>query len=120
MIKSDFESRDLEKRDFEKERLYIESAIEGRPPPKRPYNSFGGSPPLGLAACGRLLPPWIPHVVWVMRLEKMNSESDHRHWLLYPGLVRGGKTRLLFTGPGAWGLGLGARNPGARGGLGAP
>jgi hypothetical protein len=37
----------------------------GRPPPKRPFGRFGGGPPTGWAACGRLLPPWIPLSVWV-------------------------------------------------------
>jgi hypothetical protein len=32
----------------------------GRPPPKRPYGRLGGGPPTGRAACGHLLPPWIP------------------------------------------------------------
>jgi hypothetical protein len=32
----------------------------GGPPPKRPYSRFGGGPPAERAACGHLLPPWIP------------------------------------------------------------
>jgi hypothetical protein len=36
----------------------------GGPPPKWPYGCFGGGSPAGRAACGRLLPPWIPHAVW--------------------------------------------------------
>jgi hypothetical protein len=35
----------------------------GRTTPKRPYGRFGGGPPAGRAAFGRLLPPWIPHAV---------------------------------------------------------
>jgi hypothetical protein len=35
----------------------------GGPPPTRPYCRFWGGPPAGQAACGRLLPPWIPDVV---------------------------------------------------------
>jgi hypothetical protein len=35
----------------------------GGPPPKRPYGRLGVGPPIGQAACGRLLPPWIPFLV---------------------------------------------------------
>jgi len=34
-----------------------------RPPPKLPYGCFWGCPSTGWVACGRLLPPWIPHAL---------------------------------------------------------
>jgi transcription elongation factor Elf1 len=35
----------------------------GRATPKRPSSHFYGGPPIGRVACGRFLPPWIPHAV---------------------------------------------------------
>jgi hypothetical protein len=35
----------------------------GGSPSKRPYGQFWGGTPAEQAACGRLLPPWIPHAV---------------------------------------------------------
>jgi hypothetical protein len=42
--------------------LTLLSPADG-PPHKRPYGRLWGGPPTGRAACGRLLPPWIPHAV---------------------------------------------------------
>jgi hypothetical protein len=39
----------------------------GWPPPKRPYSCLGGGRNAGRSACGRLLPPWIPHAVRACR-----------------------------------------------------
>jgi hypothetical protein len=33
----------------------------GGPAPKRPYGCLRGGPPAERAACGRLLPLWVPH-----------------------------------------------------------
>jgi hypothetical protein len=35
----------------------------GRATPQMALRPFGGGPSTGWAACGRLLPPWIPHAV---------------------------------------------------------
>jgi hypothetical protein len=35
----------------------------GGPPLKQFSDCLGGGPPTGQAACGLLLPPWIPHAV---------------------------------------------------------
>jgi hypothetical protein len=59
----------------------------GGPPPKRPYGRFKGVPPTGQAACGRLLPPWIPHAVQAcVQIRAYSRVTLGQHCLGGPGI----------------------------------
>jgi hypothetical protein len=70
-------------------------ALRARHPPN---GCLGGSSPTGQAACGRLLPPWIPHAVraWVVGSEKeggdFNDQGDAK-WIVIRGQLRGHNVR---------------------------
>jgi hypothetical protein len=50
----------------------------GRPPLKQPYGRSSGGQPTGHAACGRLLPTWIPHAVRLCHLRLFIYDSTHK------------------------------------------